>query len=300
MITGRTVLLGCPFWTGSLVFFGLFTERLTVSESELSFSDDEALRFEFELEVRLGGIQTIVGKCGSLWARMDVFIRYLQWDFGTFDWKPSLANEFRVLLLKTVVITQAKENRQSICYICGIRLRDRYVSWSLVTRLGSIFQQTGMTIKTPLALYVWPGRWNLPSIDAGCIEAILLLQLTCPARYSVVETTDLDASPNGHLPYLVHGQVVVASVPSITSYLKSVNAQLLALEEDDSLPSLNTAIDNSLSSRDRSKIPAWRAYIEGQLGTLMVCYPFINTPRALTSITGSFIVCPGTKLYIHT
>lgn len=119
MITGRTVLLGCPFWTGSLVFFGLFTERLTVSESELSFSDDEALRFEFELEVRLGGIQTIVGKCGSLWARMDVFIRYLQWDFGTFDWKPSLANEFRVLLLKTVVITQAKENRQNI-YVCGI------------------------------------------------------------------------------------------------------------------------------------------------------------------------------------
>lgn len=133
-----------------------------------------------------------------------------------------------------------------------------------------------MTSTTPLTLYVWPSRWNLPSIDVGCIEAILFLQLACPGRYSVVETTDLDASPDGHLPYLVHSQVVVASVPSIISYLKSLTVELLTLsndddgEEDESLPSINPAIDDKFSSRDRSQIPAWRAYVEGQIGNLVV------------------------------
>ena len=29
-----------------------------------------------------------------------------------------------------------------------------------------------------LVLYVWPGRWNLPSIDPQCLAAVLHLQLT--------------------------------------------------------------------------------------------------------------------------
>ncbi|GJJ12665.1 hypothetical protein Clacol_006909 [Clathrus columnatus] len=139
-----------------------------------------------------------------------------------------------------------------------------------------------MTTKTQLVLYVWPGRWNLPSIDTGCIETILFLQLTCPGRYSIVETTDLDASPNGYLPYLVHRQVIVASAPSIISYIKSLSVELLTLsdeDEEESLPPINTSIDDSLSILDRSKKLAWRAYIEGQLGNLVAHSLYVLEPN---------------------
>lgn len=123
----------------------------------------------------------------------------------------------------------------------------------------------------PLHLHVWPSRWSLPSIDAPCIESILFLQLTCPGRFSVIETTDPDTSPTGQLPFLVHSQVTVTSLPSIISYIAALDHELLEVENEFTLPGLNTNLDAGLSAKDASKRMAWRAYLEGKLGDLVVC-----------------------------
>ena len=48
-----------------------------------------------------------------------------------------------------------------------------------------------------LRVHVWPGRWDLPSIDAQCLVVILFLQLTHPGRYVLVECSTPDLSPSG-------------------------------------------------------------------------------------------------------
>ncbi|KAF8506362.1 hypothetical protein BU17DRAFT_57726 [Hysterangium stoloniferum] len=138
-----------------------------------------------------------------------------------------------------------------------------------------------MSTATPLILYVWPRQWNLPSMDAGCLEAIIFLQMTCPRRFSIIETADPDLSPNGQLPFLTHHQVTVSSVPSIISYVSGLNPALLKIpdeiELDLSTPNLH--LDAGISARELSKRPAWRAYIEAQLGDLLAYSFFVLEPN---------------------
>lgn len=63
--------------------------------------------------------------------------------------------------------------------------------------LTSIVYATTTCPKTMLQLYVWPGAWNLPSIDSQCLIAILYLQLSFPGRFKIVECANPDVSPLG-------------------------------------------------------------------------------------------------------
>lgn len=49
----------------------------------------------------------------------------------------------------------------------------------------------------PLQIHVWPGKWDLPSFDPACLEAILYLQFTFPGHFSIVEEINPDLSPTG-------------------------------------------------------------------------------------------------------
>ncbi|KIJ41221.1 hypothetical protein M422DRAFT_229684 [Sphaerobolus stellatus SS14] len=124
-----------------------------------------------------------------------------------------------------------------------------------------------MPSKTPLVLHVWPGRWDLPSIDPVCLEAFIFLQISCPGHFVIMETTDPDVSPTGLLPFLTHGQHVVASVPSIISYVSGLNRDIFMKAQSDS--PLNLHLDAGMPPKSLSQRPAWRAYIETKLGDLV-------------------------------
>ena len=48
-----------------------------------------------------------------------------------------------------------------------------------------------------LVLYIWPGRWNLFSIDVQCLAAVIHLQIAIPGKFAIVECADPDLSPSG-------------------------------------------------------------------------------------------------------
>ena len=48
-----------------------------------------------------------------------------------------------------------------------------------------------------IVLHVWPGAFNLASIEPTCLAAVLYLQLAIPGKFTVEETTAPDHSPNG-------------------------------------------------------------------------------------------------------
>lgn len=190
-------------------------------------------------------------------------------------------------------------------FISSSRVLMRYVT---LCKVESVRASVEMT---PLVLHVWPGRWSLPSIDAGCLEAILFLQLAFPGLYSLVETANPDQSPSGQLPFLTHGHIVVSSLPSILSYLSSLDHTLvvpfeLQTEYDISLSMINPNLDSGLSALQLSQRTAWRAYFEAQLGDLVVSQPvfslkFDSAKLMLWFVTyqGSFFLCSGTQLWLH-
>ena len=59
-----------------------------------------------------------------------------------------------------------------------------------------------------LVLHVWPGNWNLASIDPQCLAAILYVQLNWPGSFEIVECTDPDLSPSGEQHSLVFKNLV--------------------------------------------------------------------------------------------
>jgi len=137
-----------------------------------------------------------------------------------------------------------------------------------------------MTAEPALVLHIWPGRWSLPSIDQSCLEAVLLLQLTCPGRFSIVETVNPDSSPSGHLPFLTHHQNIVSSLPSIISYITSLNRRHLE-DEDMELMDLpiNLHLDAGLPPKILAQRTAWRSYIETHLGDLLAHSFFVLEPN---------------------
>jgi len=50
---------------------------------------------------------------------------------------------------------------------------------------------------TKLKLYIWPGAWGLPSIDAQSLAAALYVQLAAPGKFALVESADADSAPLG-------------------------------------------------------------------------------------------------------
>ena len=54
--------------------------------------------------------------------------------------------------------------------------------------------------KTPAAnvvLHIWPGAFDLASIEPTCLAAVLYLQIAIPGRFTLEESTTPDYSPNG-------------------------------------------------------------------------------------------------------
>ncbi|EAU88816.1 hypothetical protein CC1G_01189 [Coprinopsis cinerea okayama7 len=113
-----------------------------------------------------------------------------------------------------------------------------------------------------IQLYVWPKLWDLPSFDPYCLTAILYLQLAIPGDFTIIECTDVDLSPSGQLPFLVHGTEVVTSFASILKYVSG-----LAETEGNKYPNANT--DKHLSPKERSQRNAWLAHVEANLGDLV-------------------------------
>ena len=52
-----------------------------------------------------------------------------------------------------------------------------------------------------LTIHVWPGKWNLASIDVTCLAAVMYLQLAFPGRFTAIEETTPESSPSGRMLY---------------------------------------------------------------------------------------------------
>jgi sorting and assembly machinery component 37 len=48
-----------------------------------------------------------------------------------------------------------------------------------------------------IILHVWPGAWNLPSVEPSCLAAVLYLQHTIPGNFNIVESGNPDVAPTG-------------------------------------------------------------------------------------------------------
>ncbi|EIW85106.1 hypothetical protein CONPUDRAFT_49235 [Coniophora puteana RWD-64-598 SS2] len=139
---------------------------------------------------------------------------------------------------------------------------------------------------TTCVLYVWPGKWELSSVEPSCLAAVLLLQLTIPGYFEVAECSNPDASPSGQLPYLTHGHTSVASFPAIVSYV-------LSLAKSGTVPAVD--LDAWLGPELKSKKVAWISHIESHYGDL-VSHMFYSSDANYWGLTnptlGSFLPVP--------
>ncbi|TFL07344.1 hypothetical protein BDV98DRAFT_587843 [Pterulicium gracile] len=113
-----------------------------------------------------------------------------------------------------------------------------------------------------MLLNVWPGRWDLASIDPACLAAVMFLQLTCSDEFTIVECTNPDSSPNGQLPYLVYENQTIASLFSIVHFVTSLKSR-------EQIPIL--AEEQRCSATERAQRTAWTSHVETHLGNLVAC-----------------------------
>ncbi len=91
----------------------------------------------------------------------------------------------------------------------------------------------------------------------------------------------------GQLPYLVHDQHVVSSLPSIIKYVSDLrNAEYAKYP--------NANLDLHLSSTQKSQRSAWFSHAQNKFGDLVVGFIHFQFYQVLTGLsTGSFtIFCP--------
>ncbi|KAJ7063447.1 outer mitochondrial membrane transport complex protein-domain-containing protein [Mycena amicta] len=111
-------------------------------------------------------------------------------------------------------------------------------------------------------LHVWPGNWDLVSIDAACLATFLYLQHKIPGQFRLAHCTNSDLSPSGSLPFLTHDGHVVSSFYSIIQYLEKLN------------PGVNA--DAGLTPVEDAQKTAWCSHAEANLGVL-VAYTFYSS-----------------------
>ncbi|KXN92218.1 hypothetical protein AN958_08671 [Leucoagaricus sp. SymC.cos] len=107
-------------------------------------------------------------------------------------------------------------------------------------------------------LYVWPGQWDLPSVDPLCLAAVLYLQLALPGEFSISECNNPDISPSGQLPFLLHNEVTITSFSAIIKYISGLTT------------SSRHDLDASLSSTERAQKIAWISHVDSHFGNLLV------------------------------
>ncbi|KAA1469451.1 hypothetical protein DENSPDRAFT_864175 [Dentipellis sp. KUC8613] len=118
-------------------------------------------------------------------------------------------------------------------------------------------------------LYIWPAKWDLPSLEPASLAAVLYLQLSIPGHFAVVETANPDSSPSGQLPYLTHGHQCIAPLPAILKYVNGLTAESLAHENSNSEHMFSADLDLLLSTAERARRTAWCAHVESALGDLL-------------------------------
>jgi hypothetical protein len=69
------------------------------------------------------------------------------------------------------------------------------LNFKLPVPVNFIFMTESSTSK--IILYIWPGSWDLLSVDPSCLAAVLYLQYTIPGKFTVVESANPDVAPNG-------------------------------------------------------------------------------------------------------
>jgi sorting and assembly machinery component 37 len=59
-----------------------------------------------------------------------------------------------------------------------------------------------MASPSKIILHIWPGSWDLLSVDPSCLAAVLYLQYAIPGNFSIVESSNSDVAPTGVLHLL--------------------------------------------------------------------------------------------------
>jgi len=110
---------------------------------------------------------------------------------------------------------------------------------------------------TGITLHIWPGSWDLPSVEPSCLATIFYLQHTIPGKFSIVESGNPDASPTAQFPFLVHGERTIPTFALIIKYVAS-------------LKDIRTgSLDASLGHARKSQEVAWCAHVESNLGDVV-------------------------------
>ena len=136
-----------------------------------------------------------------------------------------------------------------------------------------------------LTVYVWPGKWNLPSIQPESLAVLFALQLTIPGKFAVKYCSNPDLSPTGErgrlgscsarlnqslgqLPCIDNDGIYISTIQSIFNYINQLGPHNVLLEEDEQIPS---GLDAFLTLKQASQKAAWVAYTHAHLGDLVVC-----------------------------
>ncbi|EIM90362.1 uncharacterized protein STEHIDRAFT_93301 [Stereum hirsutum FP-91666 SS1] len=137
---------------------------------------------------------------------------------------------------------------------------------------------------TPV-LHIYPGKWDLPSIDPASLASVLYLQLAIPHRFSVIECANPDESPSGQFPYLTHGNHLAAPLSTIIKYVSGLSPNSLPVQDESGAEQIfSTNLDALLSPVERAQRTAWCAHILTTLGDL-VAHNFYSVPTNYTGVT---------------
>lgn len=135
------------------------------------------------------------------------------------------------------------------------------------------------SVPNDIVLYIWPSKWGLFSLDPSCLAVVIVLLQTIPGKFRIVECNNPDLSPAGQLPFLVCGQGAMTGFRPIVTYIV-----------EKKLHEINTIIsDRSLDRGEKSRVTAWTAHLETQLGDILYFSLFSNL-RNWTELTHPALV----------
>ncbi|KAF3915884.1 Metaxin-1 [Arthrobotrys entomopaga] len=118
---------------------------------------------------------------------------------------------------------------------------------------------------TIVELHVWNRAFGLPSLDPECLAAIAFLSTAIPQDlWVLVESNNINLSPNGALPALKDGSRWIGGFDSIVSYLSSRSSG-------------RSDIDRNLSRIQKAEAVAYRSFIR------QTCLPIISLSLYITS-----------------
>ncbi|KIV78068.1 hypothetical protein PV11_09830 [Exophiala sideris] len=120
-----------------------------------------------------------------------------------------------------------------------------------------------------LELHIWGPAFDLPSIDAHCLAAILYLQQCLPRHeWILIPSSDPRVSPLGELPALRNGDTWVAGFSTIVTYLRDVSDGEWDLDKD-------------LDESQRADCAAFSSFIESRGQPLLDLSLYVSSDNYL-------------------